>query len=85
VISVVANAYPKEMAQLVHLGMAGRFDEAQEYHYRLLDIIQACFKEGSPAGIKAFLALQGKMEYYLRLPLCRVSDELQGRIKELRG
>ena len=83
VISVVANAYPHEMAQLVHLGMDGRFDEAQHYHHQLLDIIQACFKEGSPAGIKAFLTLQGKMEYYLRLPLCRVSDELQRKIYDL--
>ncbi|MDR1113338.1 MAG: 4-hydroxy-tetrahydrodipicolinate synthase [Bacteroidales bacterium] len=83
VISVVANAYPTEMAQLVHLGMEHRFKEAQSYHYQILDIIQACFKEGSPAGIKAFLAIQGKMEYYLRLPLHRVSEELQKYIKEL--
>jgi len=81
VISVVANAYPKEMAQMVHLAMNSHFKEAQQYHYQLFDIIQACFKEGSPAGIKAFLALQGKMEYCLRLPLCRVSDKLQEKIK----
>jgi 4-hydroxy-tetrahydrodipicolinate synthase len=85
VISVVANAYPAEMAQLVHLGIEQRFEEAQRYHYQIFDIIQACFKEGSPAGIKAFLALQGRMEYCLRLPLHRVSEELQRYIKELAG
>jgi 4-hydroxy-tetrahydrodipicolinate synthase len=45
--------------------------------------MQACFKEGSPAGIKAVLALQGKIDYYLRLPLTRVSPELQNHLKEL--
>ncbi|MDR2868576.1 MAG: 4-hydroxy-tetrahydrodipicolinate synthase [Bacteroidales bacterium] len=83
VISVVANAYPQEMSQLVHLGMQNRFNEAQLFHYKLFDIIQACFKEGSPAGVKAFMALQNKLDYYLRMPLCRVSFDLQEHIKRL--
>jgi dihydrodipicolinate synthase/N-acetylneuraminate lyase len=35
--------------------------------------MQACFKEGNPAGVKAFLALQNRLEYHLRLPLTGVS------------
>ena len=82
-ISVVGNAFPKEMAQIVHLAQTGEFKEASNIHFQLLDIIQACFKEGSPAGVKAFLTMQNRMEYYLRLPLTRVSEEHQNYVKGL--
>jgi 4-hydroxy-tetrahydrodipicolinate synthase len=82
-ISVVGNAFPAEVAQMIHLAIEGNFNEAQIIHHKLLDITQACFKEGSPAGVKTFLALQNRLEYYLRLPLVRVSKEHQEYIKEL--
>ena len=82
-ISVVGNAFPVEMAQMVHLAQKEKFREAAEIHNQMLDIIQACFKEGSPAGVKAFLAIQNRLEYYLRLPLARVSAEHQDYIKKL--
>ena len=83
VIATVGNAFPAEMAQMVHLAQAGDFKAAAAIHYQLLDIIQACFKEGSPAGVKAFLTIQNRLEYYLRLPLTRVSSEHQEHIKHL--
>ena len=82
-ISVVANAFPSEVSQMVNLGLNNRFPEARKLHEKLLDITQACFKEGNPAGIKAVLALQEKIEYYLRLPLVRVTEEHQQYIKNL--
>lgn len=82
-ISVVANAFPSEIGKMVNLGMNNRFEEARAIHQKMLDITQACFKEGNPAGIKAVLALQEKIEYYLRLPLTRVSEQHQQYIKSL--
>jgi 4-hydroxy-tetrahydrodipicolinate synthase len=82
-ISVVGNAFPLYMAQMVHLAQEGNFSEAAQIHLKLLDITQACFKEGSPAGVKTFLALQNRLEYYLRLPLTRVSKEHAEYIREL--
>jgi 4-hydroxy-tetrahydrodipicolinate synthase len=83
VISVVGNAFPAEMAQMVHLAQKDEFKAAAVVHNQLLDIFQACFKEGSPAGVKTFLALQNRLEYVLRLPLTKVSGELQNHIKNL--
>ena len=83
-ISVVANAFPAQIAQMVHLAQEGNFSEAAIIHNRLLDITQACFKEGNPAGVKAFLAIQNRLEYYLRLPLTRVSKEHQEYVKGMR-
>ena len=82
-ISVVANAYPRNLAQMVHLAFDNQVKEAAEIHNKMLPLIQACFKEGNPAGVKAILAIQGKIEYYLRLPLTRVSRQLQECYKEL--
>ncbi len=82
-ISVVANAFPAEISKMVNLGMNNRFVEARAIHQKMLDITQACFREGNPAGIKAVLALQEKIDYYLRLPLTRVSEQHQQYIKSL--
>ena len=82
-ISVVANAYPRNLTQMVHLAFDNQVKEAAEIHNKMLPLIQACFKEGNPAGVKAILAIQGKIEYYLRLPLTRVSRQLQECYKEL--
>ena len=82
-ISVVANAFPKEISQMVHLGLDGKFEEARKIHLRMLDLTQSCFKEGNPSGIKAVLGLQHKMQNVLRLPLVPVSQELQEQMKRL--
>jgi 4-hydroxy-tetrahydrodipicolinate synthase len=73
VISVIGNAYPKEFSSLVKFALNGQFAEAQNIHLTLIDIIQACFREGNPAGVKAVLSLKNKMENVLRLPLTQVS------------
>ena len=82
-ISVVANAYPKEISDMVHYAMDGDFQKARMIHEEMLDITQACFKECSPSGIKAFLTLQNKIQNNLRLPLTPVSDSLFQYIKTI--
>lgn len=83
VISVVANAFPKEVSTMVRLARQNRFDEARQIHLRLLDFTQACFREGSPAGIKALLSLQGKIQNCLRLPQVPVSESTMNTFREL--
>ncbi len=85
VISVAANAYPKEFSGMVRAAMAGDFASARELHYPLLDHINMMFAEGSPAGIKAFLHCLGISKNILRLPAYRVSEELFGKIKAVLG
>ena len=51
--------------------------------------MQAHFAETSPAPIKAVLAMLGRCEERLRLPMVPVSDGLRGKLagllEELRG
>lgn len=82
-ISVVANAFPKEVSTMVRLARQDKIAEARAIHLALLDFTQACFKEGSPSGIKALMWLQGKTQNQLRLPQAPVSETLVEKFKLL--
>lgn len=82
-ISVVANAFPKEVSTMVRLARQDKIAEARAIHLALLDFTQACFKEGSPAGIKALMWLQGKIQNQLRLPQAPVSETLVEKFRLL--
>jgi 4-hydroxy-tetrahydrodipicolinate synthase len=83
VISVVANAYPKEFSKMVRLSLQGDFEEARLIHYQLADFINSLFADGNPAGIKAALSYKKLCNDNLRLPLVPVNDEVRRLIKKL--
>lgn len=83
VISVVGNAYPKEFSKLVHAALKQDFKTANQIQYKLVDIIDSMFAEGNPAGVKAYLKHKGLIENSLRLPLVKVSAELNKTIVDL--
>ena len=76
-ISVMANAFPAKVADMVHHIMHEELEEARKIHQQLVPLTINCFKEGSPAGVKAIMAAQGLIEDTLRLPLVPVSEKLQ--------
>jgi 4-hydroxy-tetrahydrodipicolinate synthase len=57
VISVAANAYPREISEMINHALKGDFTKACAQHYKMLDIINAMFEEGNPAGVKAVLEI----------------------------
>ena len=83
VISVVANGFPKEFSNMVQLALNNKFNEAEEIHYKLLELINYLFVEGNPAGIKATLEILGIIENNLRLPLVPVSKQTYKKLDEL--
>jgi 4-hydroxy-tetrahydrodipicolinate synthase len=82
-ISVVANAYPKDYSDMVRLCLAGNFKEAQKLHYKYTDIIASMFAEGSPSGVKAYLSEMGLCQNTFRLPVWKVSEKHFHAIKDL--
>ncbi|MGC8804031.1 MAG: 4-hydroxy-tetrahydrodipicolinate synthase [Bacteroidales bacterium] len=82
VISVVANAYPFQMSELIRLALAGKIDEAKKIHYSLLTLINLLFVEGNPAGIKATLEIKKLTSAHVRLPLVKVSQTTYAKIEE---
>jgi 4-hydroxy-tetrahydrodipicolinate synthase len=76
VISVVGNAAPFMMSQMVNSALANEYMKARELHYMLFPLIELIFKEGNPAGVKAALNSIGLLQNEVRLPLTSVSNEL---------
>lgn len=83
VISVIANALPKETSDMVHLALKGDFKRALPIHNRLLPLMHAIFDEGNPTGIKALLEAQGRITNILRLPLVKASKQLTNKLVTL--
>lgn len=82
IISVIGNAFPKEVATLTALCNAGEFANARPVHNSLLRLIDLCFAEGNPAGVKYMLKHRGLCSDQVRLPLTVVSENTQRAIVE---
>ena len=74
VISVVSNATPRLMARLVDWCARGEFAEARALAMRLTPWFEAAFIDSNPIPVKAALALMGRIENVLRLPLVPLGD-----------
>jgi 4-hydroxy-tetrahydrodipicolinate synthase len=83
VISVVANAYPFEMSEIVNHSLKGNLKKAREYHYKLIDFTNCIFSEGNPAGVKAALEIKGIIENNLRLPLTKISKSTYNKLSDI--
>jgi 4-hydroxy-tetrahydrodipicolinate synthase len=82
VISVVANAFPKDFSEMTRLALKGNFAEARKLHYKLTDITDLLFADGNPGGVKATLEIMGICTNNLRLPLVPVNKRIYGMIQE---
>jgi len=74
VISVVANAVPKIFSDMIRLCLDEDFSGARPLHLNVLELINLCFAEGSPCGVKAALKQLGICSDTMRLPLVNVSE-----------
>jgi 4-hydroxy-tetrahydrodipicolinate synthase len=83
VISVAANAYPREISDMVNYALKNDMVKANEIHYKLLDLIESLFEEGNPSGIKAALDILRICPNNLRLPLLQVSDVHYKKISDI--
>ena len=81
VISVISNVAPADMAAMVDAFTSGDLQKARTLHYRMSPLIDALFIETNPIPVKAALALMGKIEYELRLPLCRMAPKNEESLK----
>ncbi|MDR3366595.1 MAG: 4-hydroxy-tetrahydrodipicolinate synthase [Prevotellaceae bacterium] len=83
VISVAANAFPKQISGMVRLLNEQKYADAAKIHLDMTPLIDALFAEGNPVGVKAALAVLGIIDNTLRLPLTPASKELVAKIETL--
>ena len=82
-ISVMANAFPKEFSEMVNYALVSDFEKARKIHYRLHDLMQGLLSVGNPGGIKAVLDVMGIVPNHFRLPYVPVSKEKYKQISVL--
>lgn len=80
VISVTANIMPKEIASMIDAFTSGDLEKARQCHLRLLKINNAMFIETNPAPVKTALALMGKCDDEMRLPLAPMSEANRNKL-----
>jgi 4-hydroxy-tetrahydrodipicolinate synthase len=83
VISTVSNVVPGDMAGLVDAFAAGDLEKARALHFRMSPLIDAIFIETNPIPVKAALAMMGKIDSELRLPLCPMTEKNEAVLKKV--
>jgi len=82
IVSVVANIVPKDNARMIEAWDKGEVQKARELYYKLLPLCQAMFYETNPIPVKTSLALMGKIDGEMRLPLCPMAAANLDRLKK---
>ncbi|MGH7625805.1 MAG: 4-hydroxy-tetrahydrodipicolinate synthase [Gemmatimonadaceae bacterium] len=77
VVSVTSNVAPRDVSRLTECLQAGDVAGARRINERLAPWTQAAFIESNPIPAKAALALMGKIQNVLRLPLVPLRPELE--------
>ncbi len=80
VISVIGQALPVDFSEMVRMALQGKVQEANDIHFKVLDLIEYIFEEGNPAGIKAMLKSFNICHNTVRLPLISASNSLSDKI-----
>ncbi|MEO0138095.1 MAG: 4-hydroxy-tetrahydrodipicolinate synthase [candidate division WOR-3 bacterium] len=75
VISVIANIFPRAVADMCRFFFEGRFSEAKELHIKMFPVVKALFIETNPIPIKKAMELMGMAAGNPRLPLAPMSEE----------
>jgi len=82
-VSVASNAIPAQMSAMVSAALENDWAKAREINRRYFRLMQAHFWEPSPAPVKAVMAMLGRGEEILRLPMVPVSDATRRKLKLL--
>ncbi len=80
-ISVIANIVPADSAALIDAWEQGDTAKAKALYYQLLPLCKAMFYETNPVPVKTSLALMGKIQDELRLPLAPMAPANLERLK----
>jgi 4-hydroxy-tetrahydrodipicolinate synthase len=82
VISVAANAFPLEFGNMVRACLKNDYITARAINNKLMLPYDLMFVENNPAGVKAFMAIQGLISNHLRMPNVPLSESIFNQIKQ---
>ncbi|MCS6915380.1 MAG: 4-hydroxy-tetrahydrodipicolinate synthase [Myxococcales bacterium] len=79
-ISVVGNIAPELTAAIWDATVLGDHVRARSLHYQFLPLAEAMFLESNPIPVKTALARMGRIQPWLRPPLCPMSPGAEERM-----
>jgi len=82
-ISVIANAFPKDWVAIVNQALQQNFNTANPLYYKYLNVLEGIYREGNPTGVKCVLNQLGLCDNVLRLPLIKASENLREDLNRL--
>ena len=85
VISVASNAIPQQISQMAASALTDNWVAARRINRHYFALLQACFLEPNPAPIKTILALLGRSNEALRLPMVPVSAKTRHKLEMTLG
>jgi 4-hydroxy-tetrahydrodipicolinate synthase len=83
VMSVIANAFPRQFTTMIHHALAGDFKSASKELGKFLTIDPFLYEEGNPVGVKKLLENQGLFGAQVRMPLASASLELGKKLAQI--
>lgn len=83
VISVAANVVPETMHRLTHACLRGDFVTGGRVQQELRKLCEALFWEVNPIPVKTALAMMGRCQEILRLPLCEMEENNRERLRSV--
>ncbi len=82
IISVIGNAYPNLVSDMINKCLKNNFIDAKKIYNKLMKITSLIFQEGNPSGIKELMYHLNFCTNIVRLPLTKVSYDLSNKIKK---
>ncbi len=83
IVSVCSNEIPKEMSELAEAALKNDWVKARKIQRQYLRLMQANFLESNPMPVKAVLAMMGRIEEVLRLPMLPVKAETRSKPEKI--
>jgi 4-hydroxy-tetrahydrodipicolinate synthase len=82
VVSVASNLFPSDVCALACACEAGDLKSAKKLHRKFLPLFKDLFIEPNPVPVKTALGWRGAMSPEVRLPLCKMTEANQARLRE---
>ncbi len=83
IISVCSNEIPREMSELTAAALSNDWNKARKLQRQYLKLMQANFLESNPMPVKCVLAMMGRIEEVLRLPMVPVKPETRSKLEKI--
>ena len=82
IISVAANVVPEQMHAMTVGWLRGEISASRALQFSLLPLMRELFSDVNPIPVKAALAIMGRIENTLRLPLAPLDKEKAAALKK---